>query len=54
MPLIEEGITENEIMDLTIKYYMDGFVNDNELDTVILGCTHYPLIKKNIARIYPG
>ena len=53
VPLIEEGIIENDIMDLTIKYYMDDFVNENHLDTVILGCTHYPLIKKNIERIYP-
>ena len=53
VPLIEEGIIENDIMDLTIKYYMDDFVKDNNLDTVILGCTHYPLIKKNIERIYP-
>lgn len=53
VPLIEEGIIENDIMDLTIKYYMDGFVRDNRLDTVILGCTHYPLIQKNLERIYP-
>ncbi|MDO4485373.1 MAG: glutamate racemase [Bacillota bacterium] len=53
VPLIEEGIIDNEIMDLTIKYYMDDFVYGNKLDTVILGCTHYPLIKKNIERIYP-
>ena len=24
---------------------MDDFVNENHLDTVILGCTHYPLIR---------
>lgn len=53
VPLIEEGIIENDIMDLTIKYYMDDFVKSNSLDTIILGCTHYPLIKKNIERIYP-
>ena len=53
VPLIEEGIIENDIMDLTIKYYMDDFVKDNKLDAVILGCTHYPLIKENIERIYP-
>ena len=53
VPLIEEGIIDNDIMDLTIKYYMDDFVYDNKLDTVILGCTHYPLIQKNIERIYP-
>ena len=54
VPLIEEGIIDNDIMDLTIKYYMDEFVGSNRLDTVILGCTHYPLIKKNIERLYPG
>lgn len=53
VPLIEEGIIENDIMDLTIKYYMDDFVVGNKLDTVILGCTHYPLIKKNIEKLYP-
>lgn len=53
VPLIEEGIIEHDIMDLTIKYYMDDFVHDNRLDTVILGCTHYPLIQKNLERIYP-
>ena len=53
VPLIEEGIIENDIMDLTIKYYMDDFINKNKLDTVILGCTHYPLIKNNIKRLYP-
>lgn len=54
VPLIEEGIIENEIMDLTIHYYMDDFIKDNRIDTLVLGCTHYPLIRKNIERIYPG
>lgn len=53
VPLIEEGIIDNDIMDLTIKYYMDDFVRGNSLDTVVLGCTHYPLINANIRRIYP-
>ncbi|MDD6189996.1 MAG: glutamate racemase [Firmicutes bacterium] len=53
VPLIEEGIIDNEIMNLTIRYYMDDFVRDNKLDTVILGCTHYPLIQDNIRKIYP-
>lgn len=53
VPLIEEGIIDNEIMDLTIRHYMDSFVKENSLDTLVLGCTHYPLIRKNILRIYP-
>lgn len=53
VPLIEEGITDNEIMDLTIKYYMDDFMKENRIDTIVLGCTHYPLIEDNLRKIYP-
>ena len=53
VPLIEEGIIQSDIMDLTIHYYMDDFILENRIDTVVLGCTHYPLIRGNIERIYP-
>jgi len=53
VPLIEEGIIENDIMNLTIKYYLDDFIKNNNIDTLVLGCTHYPLIRKNIEKIYP-
>lgn len=54
VPLIEEGIIDNEIMDLTIRHYMDQFMEENQIDTLVLGCTHYPLIRKNIMRLYPN
>ena len=54
VPLIEEGIVQNDIMDLTIQYYMDDFILENRIDTVVLGCTHYPLLKSNIRRMYPN
>ncbi len=53
VPLIEEGIVENEIMDLTIEYYMNDFIKEHNVNTLVLGCTHYPLIKKNLIRLYP-
>lgn len=53
VPLIEEGIIDNEIMDLTIRYYLDDFISRNNINTLVLGCTHYPLISKNLKRIYP-
>lgn len=37
VPLIEEGIIDNEIMDLTIKYYLDDFLSENKIDTLVLG-----------------
>lgn len=53
VPLIEEGIIDNEIMDLTIKYYLDDFVREHHINRLVLGCTHYPLIAENLRRIYP-
>ena len=53
VPLIEEGIIQHEIMDLSIKYYLDHFIAYNKINTLVLGCTHYPLIRKNIEKIYP-
>ena len=54
VPLIEEGIIDNDIMDLTIKYYLNDFIEKNNIDTLVLGCTHYPLIRKNIEGLYPN
>ena len=54
VPLIEEGILGNEITTLAIKYYLDRFIYSNHIDTLVLGCTHYPLIRDEIERLYPG
>ncbi|XVG95014.1 glutamate racemase [Eubacteriales bacterium KG127] len=54
VPLIEEGIIDNEIMDLTLKYYLDDFLEKEKIDTMVLGCTHYPLVLKNIKKLYPN
>lgn len=54
VPLIEEGIIENEIMDLSIKYYLDNFISYHKITHLVLGCTHYPLIRDNLEKLYPG
>ena len=54
VPLIEEGIIENEIMDLTIQYYLNQFLSYHRINTLVLGCTHYPLIQENLRKIYPN
>ena len=41
-------------MTETIKYYLDDFVKENNIDTLVLGCTHYQLIRKKIEELYPG
>ena len=54
VPLIEEGIVQNDIMNLTLKYYLDDFVLENRVDTLVLGCTHYPLIRGTLEGMYPN
>lgn len=53
VPLVEEGFTDSDIMELTVRHYMDDFVKDNRFDDLILGCTHYPLIAGQIRKLYP-
>ena len=44
-PLAGEGWTTNKIAKLTIKEYLSVF---SDIDSLILGCTHYPLFEKVI------
>jgi len=41
-PMAEEGWTDNEVAKYTIKEYMKSFKGNN-INKLILGCTHYPL-----------
>ena len=48
VPLVEEGWVENEVARLTVAAYL-GSLKRSGIDTLILGCTHYPLLKNVIA-----
>lgn len=48
VPLIEEGWVHKKAGELIIGEYLKNIAN-SQADTVILGCTHYPVIKKQIA-----
>jgi len=50
VPLVEEGWTEGHIASMVAEKYLAGFKN-KDIDTVVLGCTHYPLLKKVIAEV---
>ena len=54
VPLVEEGFIGSDVMDLTLQYYLDAYMLENRLDTLILGCTHYPLVRSAIHRLYPN
>ena len=49
VPLVEEGWFNSSITDDVIKFYLKDITN-KKVDTLILGCTHYPLIKKSIQK----
>lgn len=50
VPLVEEGWLEDEITYLVACRYLDFFKKKN-IDSLILGCTHYPMLKKIIAKV---
>jgi glutamate racemase len=50
VPLVEEGWTDNEVVEMTAKAYLEGF-KQSGIDTLILGCTHYPLLKRAIRKL---
>ena len=50
VPLAEEGWTENQVARLTAQTYLQE-LKDSAADTLVLGCTHYPLLKPLIADI---
>ncbi len=50
--LIEEGWINEEVTKLTIKKYLQHMI-DEKTKTVILGCTHFPILKETIRTVYP-
>ncbi|MBN1381402.1 MAG: glutamate racemase [Deltaproteobacteria bacterium] len=44
VPLVEEGWLDHTVTRLTVQEYMKPVVAER-IDTLVLGCTHYPLIK---------
>jgi len=49
VPLVEEGLTDHPITRMTVAEYLTP-LKEQEVDTLILGCTHYPLLKPALAR----
>ncbi len=49
VPLIEEGWLEGTVTDEIVRQYLKPLVEDG-IDTLVLGCTHYPLLRGAIGR----
>jgi len=50
VPLVEEGLINKPIAEEIVKMYLKDFKNEN-IDTLVLGCTHYPLLKPIIRKV---
>ncbi|ADU96108.1 glutamate racemase [Thermovibrio ammonificans] len=53
VPLIEEGWLKDPVTLEVARRYLGEFKEFN-VDTLVLGCTHYPLIKEVIGEVLPG
>lgn len=55
VPLIENNEFQSEGADFFVKKYIDQLLEkDPEIDTIILGCTHYPLLIDKIRKYCPS
>lgn len=54
VPLVEYGESQSDGADYFVQKYIDALLaQDERIDTVILGCTHYPLLLPKIRRYMP-
>ena len=50
VPIVEEGWANTDIASLTAKRYLEELMEEG-IDSLVLGCTHYPLLKRTIGEI---
>ena len=50
VPLIEEGWLQSDVTDKVLMQYLQPLL-DADIDTLVLGCTHYPLLRPAIHRL---
>ena len=56
VPLVEEGWVEHPVTEQVARIYLDEAFSDGfkSADVLVLGCTHYPLIKTVLHRVAPA
>jgi glutamate racemase len=50
VPLAEEGWIDNEVAERTVAHYLES-LKQSGIDTLLLGCTHYPLLRAMFAQV---
>jgi glutamate racemase len=54
VPLVENGEAQSEGADYFVRRHIDNLLaKDDKIDTIILGCTHYPILYDKIRQYTP-
>ena len=53
VPLVEEGWLEGDVPRLAVERYL-GALRAHDVDTLVLGCTHYPMLRSLIEQVARG
>ena len=54
VPLVEAGESQSDGADFFVRRHVENLLSkDEEIDTIILGCTHYPLLLDKIRKYVP-
>lgn len=51
VPIAEVGWLDHQVTDLTLETYLKPLLADSEIDTLVLACTHYPVLKPAVRRV---
>jgi glutamate racemase len=51
VPLAEEGLTKGPVAESVLNHYLKEW--ESKIDTLLLGCTHYPLLEETIKSLFP-
>lgn len=50
VPLVEEGLLDDPVTTEMVRRYTKDLL-EKDIDTLVLGCTHYPLLRKTIQKV---
>ncbi|HEY4601142.1 MAG TPA: glutamate racemase [Cerasibacillus sp.] len=51
VPMVEKGVLEGEEAKKTVEQSLKSIIKERNMDTLVLGCTHYPLLKGTIQSV---
>jgi glutamate racemase len=50
VPMVEDGIVDGPVVEAVIRHYLAD-IRQSQIDTLVLGCTHYPLLQGEMRRV---